>query len=80
MHERGKKMNQKMVVTIVLGVLLLFSVVQTVQLAGLRGKVASGDLSLETTKTTSKNTGIKAGASAPAPADIASLPGMVGGC
>ena len=72
-------MDQKMVITVVLGVLLVFSLFQTVQLVSVKNKIASGELG-EVTKTSSSDTGLKAGAAAPPPRDLNSLDNMVGGC
>ena len=78
-------MKSATIVAIVLGVLVVLSMVQAVQLNSLKSKVANGELSIGASTTTQAKS-----ASAPTsgghsgggalPSSIQNLPTMVGGC
>lgn len=68
-------MDKNIIIAIVLGVLLLVSVVQAVQLNALKVKVEEGKLTLGKTKSSTTT-----GATGHDSTDISNLPSMVGGC
>lgn len=72
--------DQKMVVALVLGVLVLVAAVQAFQLNGLKSKIASGELSVSASGSSVATQ--SGGSSAPAstPPSLNELPQMVGGC
>jgi|TARA_B100001971_G_C18068884_1_gene471989 hypothetical protein len=71
-------MHKNFVITIVLAVLVVISVVQAIQLNGLKTTLAESDLSVGT-KNVKVSTG-SSGSSGSLPTNIQSLPTMVGGC
>lgn len=74
-------MNQRTIVAIVLGVLVLLSVVQAFQLSGLKTKMADGQLSVKSSSgTTSAASEGSSKKTAALPSSIKNLPQMVGGC
>tara|TARA_Y100000310_G_scaffold340439_1_gene436245 strand:- start:11299 stop:11526 length:228 start_codon:yes stop_codon:yes gene_type:complete len=75
-------MNKQVIISIVLGVLILISVVQALQLNGIKGKISSGEFSTnsKSTSTPVASGGSSGGGSGAIPANINDLPQMVGGC
>tara|TARA_Y100000310_G_C20663001_1_gene805839 strand:- start:1721 stop:1948 length:228 start_codon:yes stop_codon:yes gene_type:complete len=75
-------MNKQLIISIVLGVLILISVVQALQLNGLKGQIEDGDFSTGTksTSTPVASSGGQSGGGATLPSSIQDLPSMVGGC
>ena len=76
-------MKTTTIVAVILGVLVLISIIQALQLNELKAKVAKGQLS--TSSSASKPTPLASsgsGSSKPAslPASVKELPQMVGGC
>lgn len=75
-------MKQTTIVAIILGVLVLVSVVQALQLNGLKDKIATEDLTIGTA---SSSTSVASGSdtekrTSELPSSIKDLPTMVGGC
>lgn len=75
-------MNQKVIVAIILGVLVLLSVVQAFQLNGLKTTMAEGQLSVESSGGTTPvaSSGDTGKRTTSLPSSIKDLPQMVGGC
>ena len=77
-------MKQTTIVTVILAVLVLISVVQAVQLNGLKAKLTEGELGVissssgKTALTTTSPSG--SGRVSSLPSSIKDLPQMVGGC
>lgn len=69
-------MNKNLIITLVLGVLLLVSVVQAVQLNTLKTTIVDTDFSTLATKSGSTPLGSGGGGAS----SLDSLPTMVGGC
>jgi hypothetical protein len=75
---RMLKMNQNVVIAIVLGALVLIAAVEAYQLMGIKNKIESGNVQVGAAGTPVQSGG---GAGAPAlPSSLQNLPGMVGGC
>lgn len=68
-------MEQKTIVTIVLGVLVLIAAVQAYQFSELKTKLAGGAVGVSTTSAPSSS-----GSGAQLPSNLQNLPQMVGGC
>jgi hypothetical protein len=74
-------MKQTTIVTIILGVLVLVSIVQVVQLNAMKSKVTGGELSVGSGSTTTPAVSGGSGQqTASLPSSIKDLPTMVGGC
>lgn len=77
-------MNRTTIIVIILGVLVLVSAAQAVQLNGLKEKISEGDVNVGSKKTTSSSSssGSDSGVDRQikAPPSIQNLPQMVGGC
>ena len=75
-------MNKTTIVAIILGVLVLISVVQAVQLNGLKEKVSEGQLSVKSASSTTAvaSSGSSGKTTASLPSSVKDLPQMVGGC
>ncbi len=71
-------MDSKTIVAIVLGILVLVSVVQAVQLYGLKEKVSTGTLKVSSSSSPTAASGGKTVGSVPS--SVKELPSMVGGC
>ena len=76
-------MERKVIVSIVLGLLVIISAVQALQLTGLKAKIS--DASFSTLKSDSQNVPVASSGGSPSggntvAADITNLPSMVGGC
>ncbi|MBI4450953.1 hypothetical protein HY642_03185 [Candidatus Woesearchaeota archaeon] len=79
-------MNKSVILAVVLGALVVISVIQAIQLSGLKGKLEAGGVTAKVTapaQTTTQATAPQA--SAPSsdvkvPASVKNLPQMVGGC
>jgi len=73
-------MEQKTIIALILGVLVLVSVVQAVQLYSLKEKVSAGNFKVGSATggvSTAAGSGKQVGA---VPASVKELPSMVGGC
>ncbi len=74
-------MEKTTIVAIILGVLVLISLVQAIQLSGLKEKVSEGKLSVKSASgSTSAASSGSGGKAAPLPSSVKNLPKMVGGC
>ncbi len=75
-------MKQTTLIAIVLGILVLISIVQAIQLNGLKQKMAEGQLEVKSASSTTKvaSSGTDSKKTASLPASIKNLPKMVGGC
>ncbi len=75
-------MKQTTIIAIILGLLIVISAVQAVQLVGLKTKIASGQLSANSGSSSSTTPLASGSAKSPAavPASVNNLPDMVGGC
>lgn len=71
-------MEQKIIIAIVLGVLILVSAVQAVQLFSLKDKVETGNVRVGSASSPTAASGAKAPGAVPP--SIQNLPQMVGGC
>ncbi len=71
------KMNKNIIISVVLGVLILISVVQLVQLNSLKEK--SGTVSVPVASQSSSSSS-SSGGNKPVPGNLNNLPDMVGGC
>lgn len=83
MIKGGKKMKQTTIVAIILGVLVVLSAVQAVQLNGLKSKLSEGKLSVSSSSSKTSSLASSGGSSqrtAALPSNIKDLPQMVGGC
>ncbi len=67
-------MNKDMIIAIVLGILVVISVVQAIQLNNLKDNIATGGVA-----TVSANSPVQ-GSGAGLPSNLQNLPEMVGGC
>jgi hypothetical protein len=72
-------MKKDTVMAIVLGVLLLVSVIQAVQLNTLKTSLNEGGVSVKTDSTTAQS-GAGSGSGVSVPSSLDNLPTMVGGC
>ncbi|MBI5391764.1 hypothetical protein HZB00_02055 [Candidatus Woesearchaeota archaeon] len=72
-------MDKNLIVAIVLGILVVVSAIQAVQLSSLKAKLSSGTLSTSGAKVSSSLGGSSGGA-ASVPSNLQNLPSMVGGC
>lgn len=78
-------MEKTTIIAIILGVLVLISVVQAVQLNGLKEKVSDGRFSVSSSGSSAR-TSVSSGSSdsdkrtAALPSSVKNLPQMVGGC
>lgn len=74
-------MNKNVVFAVVLGLLIVISVVQALQLSGLREKIANGGFSVsgKATSTSAVASDSSSGAASDSKS-LSSLPSMVGGC
>lgn len=75
-------MEKKVIVSIVLGLLVIISAVQALQLTGLKAKISDASLSTARSSSQSVPAASSVGSSGgnTVPANIADLPSMVGGC
>ncbi|MEK6845692.1 MAG: hypothetical protein AABY26_02945 [Nanoarchaeota archaeon] len=73
-------MDSKTIVAIVLGVLVLVSVVQAVQLYGLKEKVSTGTLKVSSSSSPTAASGNSGKTVGSVPSSVKELPSMVGGC
>ncbi|MBI2668679.1 hypothetical protein HYX14_02445 [Candidatus Woesearchaeota archaeon] len=73
-------MNQKLIVGLILAVLVLVSVVQAVQLYGLKDKISSGTLSVKSTSSAAPVASSGGKQIQSVPSSVKELPSMVGGC
>ncbi len=71
--------KQSTIMAVVLGVLLLVSAVQAVQLTSLKNDITSEDLSFGAKVSAPKSSSGSSGGGS-VPSSIQDLPGMVGGC
>jgi len=71
-------MEKSIIIAVVLGILVLISVVQALQLNALKEKINEGKLTFS--KTSSSSSGGSNGQSSGLPSNIQDLPSMVGGC
>lgn len=76
-------MERKVIISVVLGLLVVISAVQALQLTGLKAKVS--DASFSTIKSSAQSVPVASSEGSPSggntvAADIANLPSMVGGC
>ena len=71
-------MNKNLLVAIVLGVLVVVAVVQTVQLVGLKNKLAGG--TVQTGSASPQTTASGQSGNTQLPSNLQNLPSMVGGC
>ncbi len=69
-------MNKNIIISVVLGVLILISVVQLVQLNSLKEKSGVSSVPITTQGSSSSSSG----GSNPIPGNLNNLPDMVGGC
>lgn len=73
-------MKTTTIVAIILGILLLVSLVQAVQLNNLKDKMEEGELSIGSKSASSSSSGSSTRKAASPPPSIQNLPQMVGGC
>ncbi len=76
-------MDRKVIVSIALGLLVVISAVQTLQLAEVEAKVSNASFSTVESSTQAApaaSSGSSSGGGNTVAADIANLPSMVGGC
>jgi len=67
-------MDKNIIIAVVLAALVLVAAVQAVQLFNLRGKIASGQVAVQS------SVGGTGGSSPALPSGLENLPSMVGGC
>ncbi len=68
-------MNKNMLLTVLIGVLIIVSALQTVQLMGITGVLSGGGASVS-----SVSSSVQKSASSNLPSNLQDLPSMVGGC
>ena len=74
-------MNKNIIIVVVLGVLILISIVQAVQLTGLKSKLATGGTKVSTaSQNTVATSAGNTGGQVSVPKSLQNLPNMVGGC
>ncbi|HIH14759.1 MAG: hypothetical protein QT08_C0009G0005 [archaeon GW2011_AR17] len=72
-------MNKNWIFAIVLGVLIIVSVVQAVQLSSIKESISEGELSTGSATSTT-NTAGSSSSSTSSSSSLSELPSMVGGC
>lgn len=72
-------MKKTTIVTIILGILILVSLVQAVQLNDIKTKIKDGDFNVGASTTTPSSES-NSGSTGSVPRNIENLPEMVGGC
>jgi len=72
-------MNKNWIFAVVLGVLIIVSIVQAVQLTGIKESIGSGDITIGGGSSTT-NTGSSSASSTSSSSSLSELPSMVGGC
>ncbi len=73
-------MEQKKVVAIILGILVIISVIQAFQLSSLKSKMTEGKLSVKSPSASASTSSGSGSKPAALPASVKNLPQMVGGC
>jgi hypothetical protein len=73
-------MEQKTIIGLILGILVLVSLVQAFQLNGLKEKINSGTLKVSAASSASPVTASSGKTVGSVPASVKELPQMVGGC
>ena len=75
-----KKSNQMLILTILLGVFVVLSAMQAVQISSISQKIGSDDFILGNSKQTTSNSDPATYSKSSVPENLEELPQMVGGC